>query len=179
MKFSTVLPVTFLSLALAAPVAEPQSIDFDVYNSIPVADSISAPVGIENEGVIVQSVAVTTVAAAAATGNAAAVSKQRRTEDCTAQAAGNYATVYPDTDEAFLANPAFSAAATSAVAPPGYFLVAGFENLDASVSNPSYLTYVSSQLTAYDPSQCAPLCNAMAGCNSFNVCMCPSPTFHH
>jgi hypothetical protein len=79
--------------------------------------------------------------------------------------------VSPDTPDAFLADPDFTTAATSAVAPPGYFLAEGYQNLQASASDPSYLTYVSSQLTSYDPAACATLCTNMAGCVSFNICM--------
>lgn len=85
----------------------------------------------------------------------------------------------PDTVDAFLADTDFSTAATNAVAPPGYFLAEGYQNLQASASDPSYLTYVSSQLTSYDPAACSALCANMAGCVSFNICMFCLPPFEY
>jgi hypothetical protein len=79
--------------------------------------------------------------------------------------------VTPDDPADFLAYPPFTTAAENAVAPPGYFLAEGYQNLQASASDPSYLTYVSSQLTSYDPAACAALCTSIAGCVSFNICM--------
>jgi hypothetical protein len=76
----------------------------------------------------------------------------------------------PDTDTAFLAYAPFASAALDATDPPGYFLVEGFQNLQAAASDPSYITYVSSELTSYDPTACAALCTTMSGCNSFNIC---------
>jgi hypothetical protein len=169
MKFSNAIPVAFFGLAIAAPVAEPQDIDFDAYNAIPIADDVTAPIGASVvETVIYNPTSAASVAVAAATGGSTP-DLQKRTA-CAANSPGNYATVSPDTVDAFLASSDFATQATSAVAPPGYFLSAGFQNLHASASNPSYLTYVSSSLTSYDPAKCATLCNNMAGCNSFNIC---------
>lgn len=93
---------------------------------------------------------------------------------CEAASPGNAPAVVSPADDAasFLANPAFAATANAAAAPPGYFLVEGFQNLPAGASDPSYLTYVSSPLDGYDPAQCAALCSGgtIPGCNSFNIC---------
>lgn len=163
MQLISVVSVALLGFAAAAPVAEPQDIDFDAYNAIPNAPDITAPVG------VVPQVVDYSPAGAAASAAAASISDLSKRGSCLPEPAGNYPTVTPDDPTDFLANPAFATAAESAVAPPGYFLAEGYQNLQASASDPSYLTYVSSQLTSYDPATCAALCTNIAGCVSFNI----------
>lgn len=174
MKFTTALPVVFLGFAMAAPVAEPQDIDFNAYNAVPIADDLTAPVGnVVAEAIVYDPTAAAATAIAAATGGANPDLSKRNEKRvaCAPNTAGNYPTISPDTPEGFLASPDIAAIANAAVAPPGYFLSAGYKNLQASASNPSYKTYVSSPLTSYDTVKCGQLCTDMPGCNSFNICM--------
>lgn len=174
MKASTVLSLALLGFATASPV--PQDIDFDSYEDIPVLPDLAAPIGAPTTTVVV-STYNPTVAASEAVAAATETSDPDLTRrhvikrgSCLAQPAGNGPAVTPDTDSAFLANPAFATAANSAVAPPGYFLAVGYKNLQASASAPSYQTYISSSLTKYDPAVCAAKCNSISGCVSFNIC---------
>lgn len=83
---------------------------------------------------------------------------------------GNGPHVSPDTDSAFLSNAAFSAAATAAaVKPPARFSVVPhwIDLTGSNGDNSGYLTYVSSQLSSYNPDQCAQLCDDMTNCVSF------------
>ncbi|KAE8446099.1 hypothetical protein EG329_012470 [Mollisiaceae sp. DMI_Dod_QoI] len=175
MKTSTAFSLVLLGFAAASPVALPQDIDFDSYDSIPIAPDLSAPVGVVEPAVLSyspSSAASAAVAGATAATDADLTKRQESLEkrgSCQPEAAGNYPTVSPDSDVAFLTNPDFAAAANSATAPPGYFLAVGFQNLQASASNPSYLTYISSPLSSYDPAQCAAKCNSITGCSSFNI----------
>lgn len=168
MKITAAFAATLMGFAAAAPVAEPQDIDFDAYNIVPIVPGVSAPVGVAPDPVVYNPSGAATSAAAAATGTVGADLSKRGS--CDAQPAGNYATVSPDTPAAFLADPDFSTIANAAVTPPGYFLSEGFVDLQASASDSTYLTYVSSSLSSYDTDQCATLCTAIAGCVSFNIC---------
>jgi hypothetical protein len=170
MKTSAAFSLALLGFATASPVALPQDIDFDSYESIPVSPDLSAPVGAIAPAVV-SSYNPSVAASAAVAGATAAVDADlTKRGSCLAEPAGNGPSVSPDTDTAFLADPAFSSAALSATAPPGYFLAVGFQNLQASASDPSYLTYISDPLTSYNPAQCASACNAISGCTSFNIC---------
>jgi hypothetical protein len=169
MKTSTAFSLALLGFATASPVALPQDIDFDSYDSIPVSPDLSAPIGAVAPAVV-SSYAPSVAASAAAAGATAATDADlTKRGSCSAEPAGNGPLVSPDTDAAFLANPAFTTAALSATAPSGYFLAAGFQNLQASASDSSYLTYISSPLTSYDPAQCAAKCTSISGCTSFNI----------
>jgi hypothetical protein len=164
MKISAAYSATLLGFALATPVAEPQDIDFAAYNAIPMATPVSAPVGVVPDSNPYDPATAAAAAAAAAAGDLT------KRGSCAAQPAGNFPTVSPDTVAAFEANPEFTAIADAATTPAGYFLSAGYQNLNASASDPTYLTYISSQLTCYDTVACAAACTKMAGCISFNIC---------
>ncbi|KAL0464983.1 hypothetical protein QR685DRAFT_539543 [Neurospora intermedia] len=81
--------------------------------------------------------------------------------------------VSPDIPEAFTSYADFATAATDAVkaanVPFGYAAVPNFVNLNAVAQDKSYITYTSSKLTSYDPKKCAAICDATAGCTSFNI----------
>lgn len=94
----------------------------------------------------------------------------RKRGSCKAQSLGNYPTVSPDTDTAFLASADFASKASAATAPPRYFPVSGWSNLYQSGQKASYDTYISSPLSSYSPAQCAVFCNNRPGCVSFNIC---------
>ena len=78
-----------------------------------------------------------------------------------------------DTPEAFTSFPAFSEAAQNSIkaanVPAGYAAVPNFVDLKVLAQDPSYITYTSSRLTAYDPKQCAAICDKTAGCTAFNM----------
>lgn len=175
MKTFTAVSLALLGFSAASPVAMPQDIDFDSYDSIPVAPDLSAPIGVVAPAAVSYSPSsAASVAVAGATASVDADLTKRNADlskrgSCDAQPAGNYPSVTPDTDDAFLSNPDFASIANSAVAPPGYFLANGYQNLKASASNPSYQTYISSPLTSYNPAQCAAKCNSIVGCVSFNI----------
>lgn len=168
MKTSTAFSLALLGFATASPVALPQDIDFDSYDAIPVAEDLSAPIYPVTSTVSYAPSSAASAAVADATDSSSSSFSKRGS--CLAESAGNGPSVSPDTDTAFLAYPAFATAAKSATPPPGYFLAVGFQNLQASASGPSYLTYISSPLTSYDPAQCATVCNGISGCTSFNIC---------
>lgn len=136
-----------------------------------VADLLpaSAPWGPDNSTNVASSVA-------------SAVRMKKRADEPTAclNQAGNGPHVSPDTDTAFLAASAFSTAATSAANnPPARFsAVANWIDLQGSNGdNSGYLTYVSSQLSSYDPAQCAALCEEMTNCVSFVIYYERDPQF--
>jgi hypothetical protein len=89
--------------------------------------------------------------------------------------AGNGVHVEPDTDAGFLAFAAFSQAATTAGTnpPDRYSAVPGWVDLKASNGDGTgYLGYVLSELSSYNPDQCASLCSSWSGsalCASFVI----------
>ncbi|KAL2284315.1 hypothetical protein FJTKL_09027 [Diaporthe vaccinii] len=89
--------------------------------------------------------------------------------------AGNGIHVEPDTDASFLASVTFSQAATAAgTKPPDrYSVVPGWVDLKASNGDGTgYLGYILSELSDYNPEQCANLCSNWSGsasCASFVI----------
>lgn len=154
---------------MAAPVAEPQDIDFEAYESIEIIPDATAPIGVATLPVVTydQESAIEDAVASAIDPADPDLTKRG---SCLPQPAGNGPVTVPDTDTAFLADPVYSSAALSAAAPSGWFLVDGYKNLHASAASASYQTYVSSSLTSYDPSKCSAICASKAGCTSFNIC---------
>lgn len=150
-----------LALPLLLSLAAAQDLPIDAYAS--AVDSLipaGAPWGTDNYTNVV-------------TEQPSTVAAQKRTEPtaCIDQV-GNGPHVVPDTDTAFLAYSAFSAAATAAAAnPPDRFHVAtNWINLQGSNGdNTGYLTYISSQLASYDPDQCAAFCEETTNCVSFVI----------
>lgn len=103
-----------------------------------------------------------------------AASRRSEPTACVDQA-GNGVHVEPDTDASFLAFAAFSQAATAAgTKPPDrYSVVPGWVDLKASNGDGSgYLGYILSELSGYNPDQCADLCSNWSGstsCASFVI----------
>lgn len=101
-------------------------------------------------------------------------SRQSEPTACVDQA-GNGVHVEPDTDASFLAYAAFSQAATAAgTKPPDrYSAVPGWVDLKASNGDGTgYLGYILSELSDYNPDQCANLCSSWSGeapCASFVI----------
>jgi hypothetical protein len=176
MRASIVLSATLMGLAFAAP--KPQTSDdlddiLAAYDAIPDAPDVSAPVGDAPQPIAYNP----TAAASSAIADATDVSTpsfsskmKKRQAACSPEPAGNYPAVQPDDTAHFLDNPDFASAANTAPTPPGFFLVDGFQNLQASASDSSYLTYISSPLSSYDTNQCAAKCTSIQGCVSFNIC---------
>jgi hypothetical protein len=84
MQLLSVVSVALLGFAAAAPVAEPQDIDFDAYNAIPDAPDVTAPVG------VVPQVVDYSPAGAAASAAAASISDLSKRGSCLPEPAGNY-----------------------------------------------------------------------------------------
>lgn len=103
-----------------------------------------------------------------------AASRRGEPTACVEQA-GNGAHVEPDTDASFLAFAAFSQAATVAGnnPPDRYSVVSGWVDLKASNGDGTgYLGYVLSELSGYNPDECANLCSNWSGsasCASFVI----------
>jgi hypothetical protein len=85
---------------------------------------------------------------------------------CIAQPTGISHKTDPDTDAAFLADPYYTGAALEASAPNGYSTA--FVNLNASSNAYGYLGYTT--LSEYDVRGCSIRCDAIAACQSFNIC---------
>jgi hypothetical protein len=102
----------------------------------------------------------------AAATSSAAVDK-RGASSCVPQPTGINYSVKPDTAAGWVADtvlPASASAANKAV-PTGY--VSSFVALNASNSADGYMGFT--LMTSYDIPGCAAKCNAISGCNSFNI----------
>ncbi|KAK3327787.1 hypothetical protein B0T19DRAFT_173705 [Cercophora scortea] len=189
MRSTLFLSSLVFGLAAASPLHRRQELDISDYEDAvaagadsaavaPVGDAVPEEVVSYNPSVVASGIvaAITTVLPASATADAAGsvitANVKRNVVVCTTRTFnGPQVTAPADSDAAFLAYQGFTDAATdaakSANIPRGYAVVPGYVNLKASPQDPSYLTYVSSRLTFYDTTQCAALCDAMAGCTSF------------
>jgi hypothetical protein len=110
--------------------------------------------------------ALSSASVIAAATSSAAVDKRAATT-CVPQPAGiNYA-VQPDTAAGWVAdlNLAASASAANKALPTDY--VSSFVALNASNSADNYMGFT--LMTSYDVTGCATKCNAISGCNSFNI----------
>ncbi|KAJ2998881.1 hypothetical protein NUW58_g185 [Xylaria curta] len=92
---------------------------------------------------------------------------------CQAQSLGDGPRPEIDTAAAFLAYPAFSEAAESAVTPDGY--ASNYRNLNASSNAYGYLGFTT--LKTYDTQSCANRCTNINGCRSFNIFFERNPAF--
>lgn len=195
---STTILLTVAALAAAKPLAAPQGLDFDVVDSLPPAPSISIPVDVAAQTITVNepqaiasaqalatvqpltdvldgvvSVPVTSgiITSAAAT---AVLAKRQTTVSSVcvggkAQPTGAGPVSTPDTPSAFQSNTAYSNAANNAATPPGY--VQTFVNQAGSTQAGQAYAYLGfTSISSYDPAVCASRCNAMSGCQSFNIC---------
>ena len=193
MKTATLLSTLILGLASASPLQKRQDLPIGDYDSAiaagagsdsgpPVGDAApESVVSYDPTKVASEIVAhVTEESVAEATKDTAEVInvdiKRRGTPvTCTTRTFNGPRVTDPaDTLAAFQNNPEFAEAATNAAkaanVPSGYAVVPGFVNLKASNQDPSYLTYISSKLTGYNPEVCAQHCNTLSGCNGFNIC---------
>ncbi len=176
MRASIVLSATLMGFAFAAP--KPQTLDdladiLAAYDAIPDSPNVAAPVGDAPQSIAYDPTAAASSAVADATDLSSpsfSSKMKKRQAACSPEPAGNYPTIMPDDPADFLANPNFASIANSAPTPPKFFLVDGFHNLEASASDSSYLTYISSPLSSYDTNACAAKCTSIHGCVSFNIC---------
>jgi hypothetical protein len=173
MKPVTLLVALLAGTAVASPLQKRQDADdlddiINAYEAVPdvtptgpplaVNSSQSSPTGYNQD-------------AAIASSTPAAIANLNRRDGCTVNVVSNYAgTVSPDTPTAFSNDPTIASIANSASPPPGYFLVSGYQNLNASAEAPSYLTFIQHDLSSYNVSQCAAKCNSISGCDSFVIC---------
>jgi len=185
MKVTLALQSLLCGLALATPVQKRQDLDLDAYEALaPAIVDVAPPVGdaAPQSTVTYNPTAVASVAAAAVTQNPEPASDDsldivtvaKRDVTCTTRTFnGPQVTTPADTPDAFVGYQPFADAANTAAeaanVPSGYAVVPGFVNLAATAQAPGYLTYVSSKLTSYNPSQCAAICETMAGCIAFNI----------
>ncbi|KAH8896537.1 hypothetical protein GQ53DRAFT_524502 [Thozetella sp. PMI_491] len=184
MRATLATAAILFGLAAANPLVKRQGIDVDAYEeaNAAVTTTIAPPIGdaapqetasYDPSKVLEAAIAQATSAPPASdTSAAAVVIKERAAVVCTTRTFnGPQVTTPTDSPEAFLAYAPFAASATSAAAaaavPTGYNIVSGFVNLAFTAQTKNYLGYTSSKLTAYDPKQCAAVCDQMAGCTSF------------
>jgi hypothetical protein len=173
MKPDTILMVLLSGMAIASPLQKRQDADdmtniIDAYEAVPDVTPTGPPLG---DNATQASPILYNQDAAIASSTPTAVSDLSKRDSCVINVVSNYAgTVSPDTDTAFLNDPTIASIANNAVPPPGYFLVAGYQNLQASAEAPSYLTFWQSDLSSYDVNACAAKCNSIKGCNSFDIC---------
>jgi hypothetical protein len=140
----------------------------DAYEAVPDVTPTGPPLG---DNATQASPTLYNQDAAIASSTSTAVTDLSKRDSCEINVVSNYAgTVSPDTDTAFLNDPTIASIANNAVPPPGYFLVTGYQNLQASAEAPSYLTFWQSDLSSYDVNACAAKCNSIQGCNSFVIC---------
>ncbi|KAH8896912.1 hypothetical protein GQ53DRAFT_528466 [Thozetella sp. PMI_491] len=182
MRLSVFLSSLAPGLIAATPLAPRQDIDFDAYDLAAIhATAVIPPVGDiapQNSAAYdptnILSLAVAQVTAGPdATQTVDVVAKRAVTACTTRTYNGPRITSPADTPEAFLSYQPFKDAANAAAKasniPQGYHSVPGFINLQATIVNTAYLTYVSSRLQSYDVSTCASVCDGIAGCNSFAI----------
>lgn len=91
---------------------------------------------------------------------------EKRQTACTPLPSGSGPTVSPDTVEAFESYPPFAQAAQNAVTPAGYTNT--FTNLNCSNNAWGYMGF--QDISSYDVSGCAALCDSTTGCIAFNIC---------
>ena len=88
-----------------------------------------------------------------------------RRSACVPQPTGAGPATSPDTVAAFAANPVYASAAAQASTPAGY--TNAFTNLNASNNAYGYLGYTT--LNSYDTALCSSKCDAIVGCEAFNI----------
>lgn len=164
----------FAALAAAIPAPIPQEIEIDLLLAVP-EPTVTQAIGVAAQTVSYDAESLAAQATAAATSISIAVSDVasataiEKRDACVPQLTGvtqsGYAVTATDNPSAFLANPAFAAAATNAPVPSGY--TNAFQNLNASNSAYGYMGFVS--LDSYDTELCASNCNAANGCMAFNI----------
>jgi hypothetical protein len=91
---------------------------------------------------------------------------EKRQSACSSLPAGSGPSVSPDTPQAFQLYAPFQEAALTAVTPVGYTNT--FTDLNCSSNAYGYMGF--QDISSYDVSGCATLCDDTAGCSAFNIC---------
>jgi len=148
--------------------------DADTTEAAAVPSVIAPPIGAHSDPVDYSPAAAFASAAHDPVTTAPSKVKRGANDVCGTQPAGSGPTTTPDTDAAFLANPAYSDIATSAPTPPGYSLA--FSDLHASTEGNSYLGFYT--LASYSPIRCQEHCDAAPACYAFNLYIERDPTLN-
>ena len=175
MHLLSLVPAFMAAGALAAP--RPQMPDYAAVDAL--LPELTKTIDVTAKPTIIDfdvTGAIEDVAAAVETGIVAISKRAARTPDnsgcgvCKNEPTiANSYNVDVSTDTAFLGDANIIAAANGATTPTGYTSV--FTNKKASLNGYVYMGYTVLKSTpAYDPSVCATKCDAMAGCQSFNIC---------
>lgn len=139
---SYLLASAIAALVLASPV--PQTLDFDLIDTVDTPASVTVPFDITSQNVTYDAAAAASAVKSSVVAGDDSIDLSDSTSDvnstatiakrdtCATQAAGSGPVPSPDTASAFLAYSAFASAATSAPTPSGY--TQAFSNLNASNS---------------------------------------------
>ncbi|KAF7193370.1 hypothetical protein HII31_05349 [Pseudocercospora fuligena] len=162
-----------LAAALSGLAAAQQSLDAAAVAAAPYSGATQAPVGAANQGNVGFQPNPSSVSAGVQPTSAPQGSSKmmkRAGGDCSKQPAGTAPNTYPDTPQAFQANPYFHGQANSypQIIPSGNtFYYEKFRDLNGSTQQNSYLTYYI--LNNYDVPACAAKCNSVDLCTAFNI----------
>ncbi|GAB7343586.1 hypothetical protein MBLNU457_1588t1 [Dothideomycetes sp. NU457] len=170
---TTFAAAALVAIAAAKPV--PQELDFDFLDNVPVMPTATIPVvGIKAQATTVDYNPTTASAAVASSVSAVGLSKRDilARSACEPQPTGALPPALPDNVDTFMNNPYYSAAAYGAVTPTGYTNT--FTNLDASNNAYMYMGYTT--LESYDVQGCSAKCDAIDGCEAFNIYFERDPT---
>ncbi|OCL06951.1 hypothetical protein AOQ84DRAFT_67379 [Glonium stellatum] len=179
---SALLYSAVLGLAAAAPKAMPQDIDVDYIESIPTpttglgpaveqvsaTPSYDAAAAASDAAQEISTAPIYTPTPSSASRRGLRRSPLAKRTDCGPEPDGHGPSPGSDTsDTGFLSSSILANYANSAVAPAGYSLASGFQNLQGSLSEIGYIgLYTFSQ---YDPSLCSAKCNSVSACLGFNI----------
>jgi len=166
MRYITAATLLLVGISSANPL--PQGFDWDAIDAVPAVQTAEIPVVSASAAASVSAlepsvVASSIIAAISAKPSASNLKLRKRVDNsaCAVQPSSD------DTAENFSANPAFSAAATSATTPAGW-TQAYVNQAGSSQGIMAYMGY--STLDTYDVGVCAARCTNTRGCMSFNIC---------
>ena len=188
---STIVAAAFAAVAAAKPIA--QNLDWDFLETVSAMPTVTVPVvGIQAQETTVAfdastaTAAIATAVSAAGVSTTAVVGKRaiKARSACQPQPTGALAPAQPDTVDTFAADQTYHSAAKNAITPAGYTNT--FTDLSASNNAYGYMGYTT--LPSYDVQSCSAKCDAIEGCQSFNIYFerdpsvdpdqtnCPNPT---
>lgn len=175
------IPLIFATLFA---LAQGQDLDWKVIAALEPQPNATVPVVYATSGTSIKTAAVITYSASVILAEVSSVVKQQSAgtselvigstdivhrraaaSSCAPQPTGAGPVPSPDTAASFLSSPLLSQPALEAPVPNGY--VKAFENLTASSNAYSYMGFALMQ--SYDTLKCANKCNAISGCQSFNI----------
>jgi hypothetical protein len=169
-------PLTLLALSGTLSLTSAQAINLAAVLDTPLPplsiDLLAPPPPITYS----PSAATSSIAAAALAANTPPAIARRHLESrnatCSPLPSGAGPVPSPDTSTAFFSSTALSSAAKDAKAPANY--TAAYTDLHAATSAPAYLGV--SELTSYNTTECASMCDAKAGCTAINIYFQRTPT---